>query len=630
MIAEQALAESEKRFRALVTASADIVYRMNADFSELLQLEGDLFVAASPSPNPNWLDQYIHPDDRERTREAVRDAIARKGLFEIECRVFRTDGTVGWTDSRAVPMIDGNGEITEWIGMASEIAARKLAEQDLAYQRRMYEAILTNTPDLAYVWDLEHRFIYANEGLLRTWGLTWEEAIGKNCLELGYEPWHAAMHDREIDQVVATRQPVRGDVPFKGTFGRRYYDYLLVPVIGANGEVEAVAGTTRDVTERKQLEASLLDADRRKDEFLATLAHELRNPLAPIRNAVQLLKYANPVDEKVRMSREIIERQVHHMVRLVDDLMDVSRITIGQVSLRNERVSLRRILDDAVEAATPAIDAGKHRLVIEIPDDVPLIEGDPTRLSQVFLNLLDNAAKYTPMNGTITLSAATRGDKIAISVRDSGIGIPADMQSRVFELFTRVHPSDRIKTSGLGIGLSLARKLIELHGGQIEVRSEGVSKGSEFIVTLPVVAAEVPSSAVTDQPVPAVADNRQRVLVVDDNRDAAESLGMLLEMDQCVVSLAFDGPQALEALDSFKPAIALLDIGMPGMDGYELARRIRGTRRGREIVLVALTGWGQADDKKRAAEAGFDEHLTKPLDPDQLARVINLRRPAAA
>jgi PAS domain S-box-containing protein len=308
MFAEQALAESEKRFRALITASADIVYRMSADFQELLQLEGRLFVAASPSPNRNWLDQYIHPEDRERTRLAIQDAIARKGLFEIECRVFRADGSIGWSQSRAVPMLDTKGEITEWIGMASEITARKSGEHALANQRRMYEAILTNTPDLAYVWNLEHRFIYANEGLLRMWGRTWEEAIGKNCLELGYEPWHAAMHDREIEEVVATRQPVRGEVPFNGTFGRRYYDYLLVPVIGANGEVEAVAGTTRDVTERKQLEASLLDADRRKDEFLATLAHELRNPLAPIRNAVQLLKFASPVDDKVRMSREIIDR----------------------------------------------------------------------------------------------------------------------------------------------------------------------------------------------------------------------------------------------------------------------------------------------------------------------------------
>ena len=629
MYAEQALAESEKRFRALVSASADVVYRMSADFSELRQLEGHLFVAASRASNRNWLEEYLYPEDREFAKAAIRDAIARKGILQLECRVFLADGSVGWTDTRAVPMLDAAGEITEWIGMVTNVTARKNAEHALAYQRRMYEAILTNTPDLAYVWNLEHRFIYANEGLLRMWGRTFEEAIGKNCLELGYEPWHAAMHDREIDQVVETKQPVRGEVPFNGTFGRRIYDYLLVPVIGASGEVEAVAGTTRDVTERKQMEGSLIDADRRKDEFLATLAHELRNPLAPIRNAVHLLKSGNPTGDNLRAAREIIDRQVHHMVRLVDDLMDVSRITLGQVNLRNERVALRRVIEDAVEAAAPAIEAGKHRLVVDVPAAALHLEGDGTRLSQVFQNLLDNAAKYTPPGGTITLRAEQQGERIIVSVRDTGIGISPEAKSRVFELFTRVHPNDRIKTSGLGIGLSLARKLIELHMGEIEVRSEGVGRGSEFIVTLPVAAAAVLPKVDTGT-LRAVPDTRRRVMVVDDNRDAAESLGMLLELENCTVSVAFDGLQALGALETFKPDIVLLDIGMPGMDGYELARRMRAAPGGTELVLVALTGWGQADDKKRAMDAGFDEHLTKPVDPDLLARVITFGHSAAA
>ena len=404
-----------------------------------------------------------------------------------------------------------------------------------------------------------------------------------------------------------------------------------MPVFGTNGEVEAVAGTTRDVTERKQLEGSLIDADRRKDEFLATLAHELRNPLAPIRNAVHLLKAGNPTGDSVRMAREIIDRQVNHMVRLVDDLMDVSRITVGQVNLRNERISLRRVIDDALEASAPAIEAGNHRLVVDVPGASLQLEGDATRLSQVFQNLLDNAAKYTPPGGTITLRAEQRGEQVVVSVRDSGIGIAPEAQPRVFELFTRVHPNDRIKTSGLGIGLSLAKKLVELHLGDIEVRSEGQGMGSEFIVTLPALtAAHAPAPAVELPASPIRPDTSQRVLVVDDNRDAAESLGMLLELEHCKVSVAYDGLRALEALETFKPDIALLDIGMPGMDGYELARRIRATQRGRDVVLVALTGWGQADDKKRAAEAGFDEHLTKPVDPEMLSRMLHRRRSAAA
>jgi CheY-like chemotaxis protein/two-component sensor histidine kinase len=331
------------------------------------------------------------------------------------------------------------------------------------------------------------------------------------------------------------------------------------------------------------------------------------------------------------MAREIIDRQVHHMVRLVDDLMDVSRITLGQVNLRNERVSLRRVIDDALEAAAPAIEAGNHRLVVDVPGASLQLEGDATRLSQVFQNLLDNAAKYTPPGGTITLRAELRGEKIVVAVRDSGIGITPEAQARVFELFTRVHPNDRIKTSGLGIGLSLAKKLIELHLGDIEVHSEGVGLGSEFVVTLPALRATQAPAPNVEILIPHAKPNAsQRVLVVDDNRDAAESLGMLLEMEHCKVSVAFDGLQALEALETFKPDIALLDIGMPGMDGYELARRIRATPRGRKLVLVALTGWSQADDKKRAADAGFDEHLTKPVDPDVLNRLLNRTRSAAA
>jgi PAS domain S-box-containing protein len=632
MIAGQALADSEARFRALVTASSDVVFRVSADFRELRQLEGRMFLEPSAVPNRDWFEAYVFPPDRGRVLATIQEAISAKRVFESEHRVFRSDGTVGWTHARSVPMLDATGEIVEWIGMASDITSRKRAEQQFADQRRMYEAILTNTPDLAYVWNLNHQFIYANEGLLRMWGRTWEEAIGKNCLELGYEPWHAAMHDREIDQVIATRQPVRGEVPFNGAFGRRFYDYLLVPVIGASGEVEAVAGTTRDVTDRKQLEGSLLDADRRKDEFLATLAHELRNPLAPIRNAVQLLKMTSPSEDTLRTAREIIDRQINHMVRLVDDLMEVSRITVGQVNLRNERVSLRRVLDDAIEAVQPAIEAGNHRLQVDIPGAALQLEGDPTRLSQVFQNLLDNAAKYTPPGGIITVHAGQVGDEIQVSVRDNGIGIATDMHPRVFELFTRVHPGDRIKTSGLGIGLSLAKKLIELHLGKIEVRSDGPGKGSEFIVTLPLlpVALAPAQLPIADLASRTKAESPLRVLVVDDNRDAAESLGMLLELENCDVSVAFDGSQALAVLDSFNPDIALLDIGMPGMDGYELARRIRATPRGRKLVLVALTGWGQADDKKRAADAGFDEHLTKPVDPDMLAQLIAFGHSAAA
>ena len=629
----QALHVSEQRFRALVTASSDVVYRMSADWEEMRHLTGREFIADTDHPNRHWMEKYIPAEERARVRAAIDAAIRERRVFDLEHRVIRADHSLGWTHSRAVPMSDAAGSITEWIGMATDITEHRLTAERIAQQRRHYEAILTNTPDLAYIWNLEHRFIYANEGLLRMWGKSWDEAIGRNCLELGYEPWHAAMHDREIEQVKATKMPVRGEVPFTGTSGRRIYDYLLVPVFGANGEVEAVAGTTRDVTERKQLESSLVEADRRKDEFLATLAHELRNPLAPIRNAVHLLKLSDTQDETVRRARGLIDRQLHHLMRLVDDLLEVSRITLGQVHLKIEKVYLKPVLEHALESIGSTAGERGQRLSAEIPDEPLVLLGDATRLSQVFQNLLDNAVKYTPDGGDIRLRATRRNGALEVSVRDDGIGIPPEVQSRIFDLFTRVHPSDSIKSSGLGIGLALARQLAKLHDGDIAVRSTGAGQGSEFIVTLPVHSSLSETSS--DEPAgspaapAAMASNaaasRPRVLVVDDNRDAAESLAMILEMSGSEVSVALSGAQALELVRQFQPTIVLTDIGMPGMDGYEVARRLRAEPSSRNLVLVALTGWGQAEDKQRALNVGFDEHLTKPVDPAELEMVLALR-----
>ncbi len=284
-------------------------------------------------------------------------------------------------------------DVTEWKQAEEELA--RVTDESERF-KRLYETILSNTPDLAYVFDLDHKFTYANEVLLRLWGRTWEEAIGKTCLELGYEPWHAAMHDREIEEVKATRKSIRGEVPFSGTVGRRIYEYILVPVLGADGEVEAVAGTTRDVTERKESEEALREADRKKDDFLALLAHELRNPLAPIRNGLQVMRLAEGDEAAVAEAQAMMERQLGHMVRLIDDLLDVSRITRNKMELRRGRVSLADVVRSAVEAANPAIQALGHELTIVLPPAPLMLDADLTRLAQVFSNLLSNSAKYTP------------------------------------------------------------------------------------------------------------------------------------------------------------------------------------------------------------------------------------------
>jgi PAS domain S-box-containing protein len=1008
----------------------------------------------------------------EHTRQPVENPAQRAlhdevvvGLANHTVLIAR-DGSERPIDASAAPIRDERGRLRGVVLVFRDVTERRRAEDELAVQRkgaerkrRLYEAALSNTPDLVYVFDLGHRFTYANEGLLRMWGRTWDEAIGKTCLELGYEPWHAAMHDREIEQVVATRRPVKGEVPFTGTFGRRVYEYIFVPVLGENGEVEAVAGTTRDVSDRRQAEQAvresegrfrglmeqapfsiqvfapdgrtlrvnrawedlwgvtleqiadynvlhdpqletkgiapylrrafaaepveipaipydpnetipgrtrhhdpvrwvsavayplkddagrvrevilvhqditarkragealresegrfrqladamaqivwtarpdgqidylnrrwveftglpetlgndgwkhvlhpddaplarkrwaaslqtgapfemevrllerrkqeyrwhlirtvavedesgrvarwygtgtdiheqkragesshflaqasaalagvadyestlqtvanlavphfadwstvdvaghdgrlrrlavahqaadkthlahellrehppdpqapggigavfrtgrpeivgevtddhlvrgakderhlslirllglksyicaplvasgnplgvltfataesgrrytdtdlalaqdlahraavavenarlyqaLREADRRKDEFLATLAHELRNPLAPLRNALQILKVPRVDAATANTAREMMERQVHHLVRLVDDLLDVSRVMRGKVELRREPVELATVVARAVEAVQPLLEVQGHALDLAVPSESLLLDADPVRLAQVLGNLLTNAAKYTEARGHIWLSARREGAQAVLEVRDTGIGIAPDLLPHVFDLFVQAGDASAKAQGGLGIGLTLVKNLVEMHGGTVEAHSEGPGEGSAFVVRLPLMARE--RRGPKDD---ADGERRQepgrasghRLLVVDDNRDAAVSLAMLLRLQGHEVRVAHDGPSALALAESFRPALVFLDLGMPGMDGCEVARRLRRRPGLEKVVLAALTGWGQQEDRRRTAAAGFDRHLVKPPEPGALEELL--------
>jgi signal transduction histidine kinase/CheY-like chemotaxis protein len=397
-------------------------------------------------------------------------------------------------------------------------------------------------------------------------------------------------------------------------------DYTVRTPHRSNDETGLLADAfNRMLEEVERRSSALRAADRRKDEFLATLAHELRNPLAPVTNSVQILKLKAPADADIAWARDVIERQVGHMARLLDDLLDVGRITTNKLRLRKSRVDLRPILETAVETSRPLLESGRHALELRLPPSPVWIDGDAVRLAQVFSNLINNAAKYTDRGGRIEV-AVEAGPEVSVCVRDNGIGVARETLPHLFEMFSQAAPALDRSQGGLGIGLFLVKSLVDLHGGSVEAKSEGPGRGSEFIVHLP---AASPGEAAGAQRAAAPLDGaKRRVLVADDNRDAVDSLCALLRLSGYEAQVARNGAEALERARSFRPQVALLDIGMPKMSGYEVARRIRAEPWGAGMILVAVTGWGQDDDKRRAADAGFNQHLTKPVDGARLDAML--------
>jgi signal transduction histidine kinase/CheY-like chemotaxis protein len=379
----------------------------------------------------------------------------------------------------------------------------------------------------------------------------------------------------------------------------------------------------QEIAERARAEEQLRENDRRKDEFLATLAHELRNPLAPLSNALQLWSYVENDSDEMENLRIVMKRQVDQMTRLIDDLLDVSRISRGKIPLRPARVDLAAIVAEAIDSHQSLADSGGHRLTLGVPPEPVSTEGDATRLLQIFGNVLHNAIKFTPPGGLIAVSVERAGQNAVVRIRDSGCGIPPEMLSQIFEMFRQVDQSLGREQGGLGIGLTLVKRLVELHGGTITANSGGVGKGSEFVITLPANTASAPrGTSQSERPKPAKDEVRRRILVVDDARASAETLAQLLRAIGHDVATAHDGRSAVDWTVRNKPEVVFLDIAMPGMDGYEVARRIRQTDGLEEIILVALTGYGQEQDRHRARDAGFNHHLTKPTSLSALRNVL--------
>ena len=491
--------ESEERFRAYVQATSDVVYRMNADWTEMRQLEGRNFIADQRDPTSTWLQKYIPADDQPHITAAIQDAIRNKSVFELEHRVIRADGSLGWTFSRAIPMLDDDGAIVEWFGAATDVTERHETQAALERQQQQLE-----------------------------------------------------------------------------------------------------------------------EADRQKNEFLAMLAHELRNPLAPIRNAGELLSRTLVSDPQARSALATVERQVKHLTRLVDDLLDISRITQGRIELRRSPIRLDRVLAHAMEAVDPLVRQKHHRVALVSSRNPLMVNGDPERLVQCLGNILTNAAKYTPANGEIRIESRGEQGEAIITVSDNGVGIPPDLLPKVFDLFVQGERTLDRAQGGLGVGLAIVRRLIEMHGGSITASSAGLNRGAVFEIRLPLAHEEqtVSSAATTQERRP------RRILLVDDNADGAFMLAELLRFDGHDVETALSGMEALERIKTFRPDIALLDIGLPGLDGYEVARRIRAEVGNDAIRLIAITGYGRDEDRELARDAGFAAHLVKPVEFSALQRVL--------
>jgi CheY-like chemotaxis protein len=384
-----------------------------------------------------------------------------------------------------------------------------------------------------------------------------------------------------------------------------------------------MAGVNLDITTRKRAEEALREADRRKDEFLATLAHELRNPLAPVRSAVQVLHIKGPSTPELQWAKDVIDRQMQAMTRLIDDLIDVSRISRGKIELRRERLELAQVVREAVESSRPLIEQEGHQLTVTLPSRPIVLVADRVRLTQVFLNLLNNAAKFSAQGGRIDLSAEPRGGDVVVSVKDTGVGIPAANLASVFEMFSQVEGALSRSRGGLGIGLCLVKQIVEMHEGRIAVYSDGPDRGSEFVVRLPMVEEPTETGLNAEVEIDRTTPTSAlRILVVDDNVDAASSLAILLKIMGNTLHMAHDGEEAVATAEKYRPDVVLLDIGLPKLNGYEAARAIRQEPWGKKMVLIAVTGWGQEEHKRQSEEAGFDRHLVKPVDPQVMMKLL--------
>lgn len=557
------------------------------------------------------------------------EVAARVGRFEDEGWRVRKDGTLFWANVVITALRDDRGSLTGFLKITRDLTDRRRAEEQLRQSEERFRLLVEGVVDYAiFMLDPAGNVASWNVGAERIKGYRAEEIMGRHFSTF-YPP-----------EAIAEGKPARvlrqaleqGRVEDEGwrirKDGKRFWANAVITALrGADGTLRGFAKVTRDLTERRRVDA-LREADRQKNEFLALLAHELRNPLAPIRTALHVIGQTRTDPGEAIRAQAIAERQVRHMARLLDDLLDVVRVGEGRIELKREDVDLRDLVHRAVDAVGSAAQERRHSIEVDLPREPISLSADPTRIEQILGNLLGNAIKYTDVGGKIRVRAARDGDDAVLEIVDNGIGIDRKALPRIFDLFVQAERRLDRSVGGMGIGLTLVRRLVELHGGTIEASSAGARMGSRFVVRLPAKSRiEPPFPAAGTGELGETVAPPVRVLVVDDNVDAAESLMMMMKILGQDVRVAFDGRSALDIAAEFRPELVFLDIGMPEMDGYEVARRIRGEPLTRDARLVALTGWGQHEDRELSRQAGFDEHLVKPADPAALERALAETRP---
>jgi len=590
---------------------------VSAEYRELYGVSGD-----EPVTYERWL-ELIHGQDRERVEAYSREVFAHGTEYTIDFRIQHPTRGLRWLSGNGLVRRDGEGRPARFSGVNLDITALKQAQQALRESEERLRKVIDSMFAFVGVLAPDGTLTEANRAPVAVLGVTRADVLGKKVWDTGWFNYDEGVRERlrTAYQRAVDGEIVRYDETVRtANDGRIVIDLMVQPVFDGD-ELQFLIPSAVDITDRKHAEEALKTSDRHKDDFLATLAHELRNPLAPLRTGLDVMKLSTDPATRER-AREMMQRQLGHMVRLIDDLLDVSRIGRGKIRLKREPVSLELVVEHAVETSRPLIEAGGHQLTVHTPDPPLWVNGDLTRLAQVVGNLLNNSAKYTPEGGHIELTVSAERDQAVIQVADNRIGISPDVLPRVFDLFAQSDDCARAQ-GGLGIGLSLVHRIAEMHGGTVTAQSPGIGQGSTFTVGLPLIAVDRGPVRALDPERPRAGSPSKRVLVVDDNEDAAAMLATVLDLHGHQTRTAEDGPRALAAAAAFAPDIVFLDIGMPGMSGYEVAKRFRADPALAGVTLVALTGWGGEEDKQRTKAAGFDFHLTKPVEFSAIRAVLS-------